>query len=144
MTFGPDGHLGDLVSGLLDGELGPADAAAARAHLGSCPECRHGHDVAVHARALVRALPPVEPPFGFFERMVLARPRVARRSALAGIAAGAAAAAAVVALASPGARPVHPRVANLVQTHAATASVAGDPVSQLAPAGVPVRFEESP
>ena len=38
------GHLGDVLSALLDGELEYAEAAAARAHLQGCPACHEDHD----------------------------------------------------------------------------------------------------
>jgi anti-sigma factor RsiW len=130
-----DGHLGDLLSGLVDGQLDPAATASARAHLDGCPRCRAELAATEGARRLVRALPPVEPPFGFYPRL-LSR-RGALRRGLAGLAAGAAAAAAAVTLATaPRPATVRTRVPDLVQTHAATASVAGDPVSQLVPAAL--------
>ena len=61
------GHLGDLLSALLDGELEYAEAAAARAHLQGCPFCRAELDATATTRALVRALPTVEMPPGLID-----------------------------------------------------------------------------
>ncbi|MFN2609092.1 MAG: zf-HC2 domain-containing protein [Acidimicrobiales bacterium] len=63
------GHLGDLLSALLDGELPTADVAAARTHLAGCRECAAEHAAVALARAWVRALPPVEPPATFYARI---------------------------------------------------------------------------
>jgi anti-sigma factor RsiW len=70
--LGPSGgHLGDALSALLDGELLPAQEQGARAHLAVCPDCTRELSAVGQARTWVRALPPVEPPFGFYERMLL-------------------------------------------------------------------------
>jgi anti-sigma factor RsiW len=68
---GAGGHLGDVLSALLDGELLPAHEDAARAHLAVCPDCSRELTAVGQARTWVRALPPVEPPFGFYERMLV-------------------------------------------------------------------------
>lgn len=150
--FGPPTHLGDALSGLLDGELPAPQQAAASAHLAVCAQCTSELAAVTQARTWVRALPPVDPPFGFYERMLLDHTLVpagaglfANRAALrrrAGIAAFGAAAAAVTVLGvgSPSARPVSPSVPRLVEAHAASASVGADILSKLAPAGVPVSF----
>ena len=132
-------HAGDLLSALLDGELDPAEEAQVRTHLSACDACRREFDVVSQARRLVRDLPPVEPAFGFLQR--LRRP--ARRwahAAVASLAAGAAASVAVVALAAPRESPVSPHVARFVDVHAASASTSGDPISDLTPVAVPVSF----
>ena len=145
------GHLGDTLSALLDGELVPSQAAAARAHLAVCPHCTQELAVVGQARTWVRALPPVEPPFGLYERMLLDRPpslvgaAFGDRATLrrrAGMAAAGAAAAAVTVLGvgSPSPRPVRPAVPRLVEAHATSASVGADLLSKLAPVGVPVSF----
>jgi len=144
------GHLGDALSALLDGELVPSQAEAARAHLALCPDCAREMAAVGQARTWVRALPPVEPPFGLYERMLLDRPpslsaTFGDRSTLrrrAGLAAAGAAAAAVTVLGvgSPSPRPVNPAVSRLVEAHATSASVGADLLSKLAPVGVPVSF----
>ena len=148
--FGASAHLGDALSALLDGELPPSQEAAARAHVAGCPECAHELLAVTQARSWVRALPPVEPPFGLFERMFLERPQpvpgafgartsVRRRAGLAAVGA-AAAAVTVLGLGSPSQPPVSPAVPRMVEAHATSASVGADLVSKLAPVGVPVSF----
>jgi len=152
--FGTDGgfagHLGDALSALLDGELPAAQAEGARDHLAVCPDCTRELAAVDQARTWVRTLPPVDPPFGFYERMLLDRQPVLRgalgdRATLrrrAGVAAFGAAAAAVTVLGigSPSPRPVSPSVPRLVEAHATSASVGADLLSKLAPVGVPVSF----
>ena len=134
-------HPGDLLSALLDGELPPEQAAAVRAHAGSCPACGAELAAAGAVRSLVRALPPVDPPFGLYERMLRSRSRWAR-AGVAALAAGVAASFSLVALSTPREVPIQPRLARLVDAHAATASVAADPVSQLVPAATPVSLPQ--
>jgi anti-sigma factor RsiW len=148
--FGGSGHLGDALSALLDGELDPFQARGAQAHVDSCPTCAGELAAVSQARSWVRALPPVDPPFGFYERMLrdgtpAPAPAFANRASLrrrAGLAALGAAAAAVTVLGvgSPRQQPVSPAVPRLVEAHAASASVAADLLSKLAPVGVPVSF----
>lgn len=136
-------HLGDGLSALLDGELTPEQETAARAHLAVCAPCATELDGLRAVRATVRQLPAAEPPFGFVER--LARPhhptgyRRRRRIGMAALAATAAASVGVLLLSSPVNAPVSPQMTRLVESHAASSS-SGDPISQLAPAGVPVTF----
>ena len=134
-----NGHPGDLLSALVDGELTPGESAGVRAHLEACADCRRELRLISEARTLLRALPPVDPPFGFFERMV----RPGRRWARAGVgvlAAGAAASVAVMALAAPREAPVSPQVGRFVDAHTVSASTSGDPISELTPAAAPVSF----
>jgi anti-sigma factor RsiW len=143
-------HLGDALSALLDGELPVGQADQARAHLAACPTCTQELSAVTQARAWVRSLPPVEPPFGFYERLLLdrrdpvmaafgARSNLRRRAGLAAL--GAAAAAVIVlGVGSPAAQPVRPAVPRLVEAHATSASVGADLLSKLAPVGVPVSF----
>ena len=147
--FGRSPHLGDALSGLLDGELPAPQEEAARAHLADCPACAEELLAVRQARSWVRTLPPVEAPFGFFERMLLetapaapgfaARPGFRRRAGLAALGA-AAAAVTVLGVGSPSPRPVSPSVPRLVEAHATSASVGADLLSKLAPVGVPVSF----
>lgn len=151
-TFGAGAgaHLGDALSALVDGELPVHLADQARAHVAACRLCADELTAVSQARAWVRALPPVEPPFGFYERMLLdrrepattafgARSNLRRRAGLAALGA-AAAAVTVLGVGSPAPRPVSPTVPRLVEAHATSASVGADLLSKLAPVGVPVSF----
>lgn len=144
---GSTGHLGDSLSALLDGELPPPDLNAARAHLLACTDCAAELRAVSQARSWVRALPPVEPPFGFYERLLLDRDGVVvamapagsslrRRVGLAALGA-AAAAATVLGVGSPQQSPAVPSVPHLVVAHATSASVGVDLVSKLTPVGMP-------
>ncbi len=152
--FGGRSHLGDSLSALLDGELSPGEQEVARAHLAACPSCAEELSAVGQARSWVRGLPQVDPPFGFYERMLLdrplpaaafagvplgARPSLRRRAGLAALGA-AAAAVTVLGVGSPAARPVNPSMPQLVKAHATSASVGADLLSKLAPMGVPVSF----
>jgi anti-sigma factor RsiW len=139
---GPDGHPGDALSALLDGELAPADEAAVQAHLVGCPACRREVESVQLARLWIRALPPVEPPFGLYERMLLPYRPPHRRVAMAFVGAAAAVAAVVISVAPARQPPVSPSVATLIEAHA-TSAVDGDPLTNLAPAGVPVSTDRS-
>ncbi len=136
-------HLDDLLSGLLDGELSKAEESAALAHLAGCQHCQTELDAVRAVRSTLRALPPVEPPFGFYQRLLVpAHPRWReRRRAVVAALAGSAAASVLFLVASPAPqRPVSPSVATLIEAHATSASVTGDVLSTLTPAGVPVSF----
>ena len=132
-----DGHLGDLLSAFLDGELHDAERSAAASHLDACTYCSNELAAVAEARARVRSLPPVEPPFGFYQRLLGLR---RRRRAVVAVAAAAFAGTALVSLRPPPQPRVAPPVTRMVEDHAATASVAGDTVSELVPVGVPVSF----
>ncbi|MGI8984729.1 MAG: anti-sigma factor family protein [Acidimicrobiales bacterium] len=157
-------HLGDALSALLDGELSPGEQEGARAHLAGCPRCAEELAVVGQARSWVRGLPQVDPPFGFYERILLnrmaagtapfgaragtapfgatafaARPGLRRRVGLAALGA-AAAAVTVLGVESPAARPTNPSMPQLVGAHATSASAGADLLSKLAPVGVPVSF----
>jgi anti-sigma factor RsiW len=70
-----DGHLGDDLSALLDGELDEHEVGAAQAHLATCDRCRD-ELVAVQAgRDLLRGLPFVDPPAGFLDGVIGRRRR---------------------------------------------------------------------
>ena len=149
MTTMPD-HLGDLLSALLDAELPTPEELDARRHLATCRQCTIELDHISAARAWVRALPPVEPPVGFIERLIREqeeaqagpswRPWASRWAGVAAFAASAAAAVSLIGLASPKEAPIQPSVSRLVEAHATGASLSGDPLSRLAPVGVPVTF----
>jgi anti-sigma factor RsiW len=134
-----NGHAGDLLSAMLDGELTPGEERGVRAHLEECAGCRRELHLIGEARTLVRALPPVAPPFGFFERMLRPGGRWAR-AGVAALAAGAAASVAVMSLAAPREAPVSPQVGRFVDAHTASASTSGDPISELTPAAAPMSF----
>lgn len=136
-------HLGDVLSGLLDGELTADEEAAALAHVSRCRVCAAELEATRGVRLTVRALPPVEPPFGFHERMRLSpRPwwRDHRRTVAAALAGSAAASALFLGASTPPEQPVSPSVATLIEAHATSASVSGDVLSTLTPAGVPVSY----
>lgn len=132
-------HLEEALSAWLDDELAPAARREAARHLEGCPACRSELDLVARARAAVRALPVRLPPPGFLEDLappgvLVLRPRRRAVWALA------AAAASVAALFLPREPSVAPALPALLESHAARASVTGDPLSQLAPIAVPVRF----
>jgi anti-sigma factor RsiW len=139
-------HLGDLLSAVLDGELSRSAAAAATLHLSSCPTCAAELEDVRTAQVWVRALPTVEPPFGFLDRLALEPPDAGRRRlpprwvGVAALAASAAAAFGLLGIAPPREAPVSPSVNRMVEAQATGASFAGDPLSRLAPIGVPVTF----
>ena len=135
-----DPHSGDLLSAFLDGELSPQEQDGVRAHLEECAQCRRELQLTGEARAFVRDLGPVDPPFGFFERMLHPRNRWAR-AGVAVLAGAAAASVAVMALAAPREPHVSPHVARLVDAHTASASTSGDPISGMTPAAVPVSWQ---
>ena len=148
--FGGRTHLGDALSALLDGELSMAQQETARAHLAACPECAEELAAVGQARSWVRGLPQVDPPFGFYERILRDRPlpgtapfgvspSLRRRAGVAALGA-AAAAVTVLGVGSPAARPVNPAMPQLVEAHATSASIGADLLSKLAPMGVPVSF----
>lgn len=131
-------HLGESLSALADGQLGEVEAAAARAHLGGCVPCAAELAAIEAVRTLVRALPLMEPP-----RPLVAVPSEPRRPGrLAGVLAAAAASVAMLLLSGVQQEAGNgPQVAQLVQVHT-TSPVNADPVSQLAPAALPVSFSE--
>jgi anti-sigma factor RsiW len=148
---GTGGHLGDTLSALLDGELHPPQAEAARAHLSRCPQCTAELSAVGQARSWVRGLPAVDPPFGFYERILLDRAPLVAAAAVAPVAGGnlrrragvvavgvAAAAVTVLGVGSPQQSPTVPSVPHFVAAHATSASVSIDLVSKLTPLGVPM------
>jgi len=156
----------DVLSAYLDGECTPAERVAVEARLAADPRWRAELEAVRGARDALRRLPRREPPAGFLESLLTGvaasgrtgpssapavdelaaarRARRARGSALAAAAAAAAVAVAVaVAVATPeggGGQEVSPAIAQLSQTHAATAGLEVDPVSGVAPAAVPVEL----
>ena len=145
-------HLDDLLSALLDGELGPAQEAVVSAHLAGCPACTAELEATGMVRRAVQSLPPVEPPIGFYERMLRPAPRDGsfgasrpwwhdrRKAVAAALVSSAAVSVGFLGVSSPTPQPVSPSVASLIEAHATSASVTGDVLSTLTPAGVPVSF----
>ena len=152
--YGPGGHPGDALSAYLDDELAPAARQEVDAHLQSCADCRAELDAAAAARQAIRTLPvrrpirplvppvPADAPSGQEPAAAEAGPfrsgLTPRRGRVAW--ALAAAVAAAVALLLPQEPEVAPSLPSLADSHAARASVSGDPLTQLAPIAVPVRF----
>lgn len=131
-------HLGEALSALADGQLGPTEEVVALDHLAGCGPCAAELAATQAMRSLVRALPPVEP-----RRPLVAVPVGPRRpSRLAGVLAAAAASVAMLLLAGVQQDVgTGPQVAQLVQVHT-TSPVNADPMSQVAPAALPVSFTE--
>lgn len=132
-----NGHLGEALSALVDGELDHDEEVAALDHLAACAACAAELEATTTVRNLVRALPPVESR----RPLVVVRPEPQRRPGRVG-GVLAAAAASVAILVMSGVQPdagTGPQVAQLVQVHT-TSPVNADPMSQLAPAALPVSF----
>ncbi|HYH52200.1 MAG TPA: zf-HC2 domain-containing protein [Acidimicrobiia bacterium] len=134
------GHLDDVLSAYLDDELAPAARREADAHLAGCADCRADLHEIGSARHAVRILPvrttfrPLVDPD--WEPASAAAHRRRARAAWA----LAAAVAAAVAMVLPQDPEVAPSLPSMAGSHAARASITGDPLSQLAPIAVPVRF----
>jgi anti-sigma factor RsiW len=123
----PPEHPGELLSAYLDGELTPAERDQVDAHLESCPACRADLDEERDVRSAVRGLPAVDPPFGFYERILRdgpadpTQPKKRRfRFGLANLAATAAAWVLVLGVAnlSSGSGSVNPSPNDYVAAHA--------------------------
>lgn len=61
-------HPDDELSALVDGSLPPAEQAAVAQHVAGCEACQRQVDQLRAVRDVMRQLPLVDPPFGFFER----------------------------------------------------------------------------
>ena len=136
---------GEWLSAYLDGELGPADAAAVQAHLAECDDCTEEAARIGQVRTAIRTAAPPALPRGWEDGLVESVQAVDRRTVVAlrrRVAATAAAVAALVAAAVfsfvPNDPTTSPSVARMVVSHA-TSSGAGDP-SRLAPAAVTASF----
>ena len=145
-----DGHPAEELTALLDGELAEEEAEAVRAHVEGCPDCAAELRSLAGVRDLIRQLPALELPAGFYEgprRRVPSVPVAAhtpgnrrrRRLALAGLSA-AAALVVVVTLPENGTAPVPPvpPVPSLARGPAPSGSVPVEAASQLTPVVVPV------
>ena len=122
-----DHHPGDALSALLDGELEADEAAAVRAHVDTCTDCRVELDVLRDTRVRLRSMAAVEPPAEFaawLDSAGVVVPMRRRRLLAANV--GAAAAAAVAAVALLGgpapAAAVAPEPEGAVEQHDATVS----------------------
>jgi anti-sigma factor RsiW len=139
-------HFDDALSAYLDDELAPAARREVETHLGACGDCRAELEEVAAARRAIRILPvhaaprPLLDTGSFGETLRLpgvVRPIAPRRRAAWALAAAVAAA---VALVLPREPEVAPSLPSLADSHAARASITGDPLSHLAPIAVPVRF----
>jgi anti-sigma factor RsiW len=133
-------HLDDVLSAYLDDELAPAARREADAHLAGCAGCRAELGDVASVRHAVRILPvhTTARPLVDAEWEPASAERDRRRARAAW--ALAAAVAAAVAMVLPQEPEVAPSLPSLAGSHAARASITGDPLSQLAPIAVPVRF----
>ena len=132
---GPGPHLDDALSAYLDDELAPAARREAETHLAGCAECRAELDEVAGARQAIRVLPVHATRRPILDQAFPAS--TPRRRALWALAAAVAAAIAIVLPREP---EVAPSLPSLADSHAARASITGDPLTQLAPIAVPVRF----
>ncbi len=128
-------HPDDVLSAYLDDELAPAARREVETHLTRCAECRAELDDVAAVRRAIRILPVHGAP----RPLVGTAPRATTRRGQVAWAAVAAVAAAV-AMFLPREPDVAPSLPSLADSHAARASVTGDPLTQLAPIAVPVRF----
>jgi anti-sigma factor RsiW len=81
---GPTGkHLDDeATSSYIDGTLSPAEMAAARRHLATCPDCRRNLATLQQTVLLLKEMPQVAAPRSFVLREVDVMPRRSQRSPL--------------------------------------------------------------
>ena len=139
-------HLDDTLSAYLDDELAPAARREVEAHLAGCAPCRAELGEVSAARRAIRIMPVHATPRPLLDSGPfpgLAGPSGAMRSVTSRRRAAwalAAAAAAAIAVVLPRDPEVAPSLPSLADSHAARASITGDPLSQLAPIAVPVRF----
>lgn len=76
---GPGDHPGDLLSALLDDELGAEATAEVEAHVAGCTACRDEVAGLARARAVLRGAPRLAAPPTFADDLVRARHRASRR-----------------------------------------------------------------
>jgi hypothetical protein len=120
-------HTGDGLSGLLDGALTTAEADAVRSHVAHCDDCARELEDVRRVRRLVRELPAVEPPDGFFAGLLRQDDVVPitarrRRGVVAVMSGSVAAGLLLLVLAAGGVPPaeVRPEVVASVERHAST------------------------
>jgi len=63
-------HLGDRITSLVDGQLAPAEAERANAHLASCPACREAAELERLTKHRLRSLPDVAPGPGLVDALL--------------------------------------------------------------------------
>lgn len=140
----------EVLSAYLDDECTPVERALVADNLERDPQWRAALADLQFARDAVRALPSREPPSGFIEGL-LAAPEPeqaasarARRTlrALSTVAAVAAGVVGLVIATTPSRSntAVTPQLSTLSDTHGATSSLEGEPISNLATAVVPLRL----
>ena len=112
----PPDEWRDLLSALLDGELAPDEEDRVRALVAASPEAQEELAALSQVRTLVRDLPAVDPPFGFYERLLRPKRRPRHIGAKVGGAVAAAAAAIVLIV---GVTPATDSVVPPVQAYAA-------------------------
>ncbi len=136
MPPGSGSHLEDALSAYLDDELAPAARREAEGHLAGCAECRVELDEVAAARGAIRIMPVHAAPRPILDVASSSARPSPRRAVWVMVAAAAAATAFVL----PGEPEVAPSLPSLAGSHAARASITGDPLTQLAPIAVPIRF----
>ncbi len=128
------GHLGDRLSSLLDGELPADELTAARRHLRGCQVCAEELAEIDRTRQLLRGLEEPRPPESFVPRLLRRHRRLTLLIAGASVIAGVVAA--LVFTLSPPRQSVTPPVNRFERIHA-TSTPSPDPITEMAPAGVP-------
>jgi hypothetical protein len=81
-TTPQDGHPVEDLSALLDGDLAAEPRAAVESHLQGCATCRAELAELEVVRQVLRTLPFVEPPRGFYDRTMRQGPRPRRTASL--------------------------------------------------------------
>jgi hypothetical protein len=122
----------ELLDAYLDEELTVAEQRSVDELLASSAEARAELDDIRRVRSLVRGLPEVDAPFGFYERMVRPKRRRARGVAFAAVGAVAAAVVLVIALAPVGDQ-FTPPVDDVALDHVTLASHTGEVPADLTP-----------
>lgn len=117
-------HPGDLLSALLDGELSVAEADQVEAHVRGCGSCGAELDEVREARAVLRALPALDPPSWLVTVGDASPQRVPRAlQVLVSVAAGAGALLLAAGSLAPSA--ASPAPGDAVASHAATVAALG-------------------
>lgn len=136
----------DLLSALLDGELPPEEEARVRALVDASPEAQEELASLAQVRTWVRDLPAVDPPFGFYERMLrpaaAPRPRHIGAKVASAVAVAAAAIVLIVGI-TPAADSIAPPVAAYAARHLEM-DPAAQTVAATEPATEPMDFAALP